>query len=622
MATKTIVINDFTGAIGTLGEKRDVTGSGRFLKGLEVFKDISYITNAKIPSKVSSTTVVNLPHFMEDGSPWTVNRYVYDEGGNIYGVSSSDVFTLLRAVSASTGEGLKVFNNYLYYAGGITFGRYGKLDGTPAFSDDFLKTTLGIAPTTDAFDKDPGSSASYNGTGNTYTTPLAITETATTRQDFTPTKEPIRAIQVKVVSKGIGNWTVTVHDASNAVVGTSTITNASLIVGRNLFEFSPGLRIIRGNEYHFHVTSTVADGTVDVGTAADLNTCEFLIFFQILIDTDWHMMTYIEDTLIIANERYLATWNEAVYDPNAITFEAGYETRTLANFEEFIVAGAVKGNSPQTAEASRIFYWDGLAPSYNNWTEVTVGAVQALHNTRNNLIGVYGNRGNVFVGAEPFQNVVSEIPKLTESKVIEIYPGAIAEHEGRTLVGCGAYTDDTTGVELGVYEFGSQSSKKTDAFSFPYVISTGHTQATNLKISMVKVIGDDIYIGWRDGTAYGVDKVSNASQYQSSGLWESLIFDNGNGEDEKLPFDIRLTFETLTTGQTIIPKYKLDRGSWVLGAVVDGTGAGSGATEIKLPIYYRAREVEMGFNYTSSSNSRLKVTALTFKYDDLKEEDD
>jgi hypothetical protein len=251
-----------------------------------------------------------------------------------------------------------------------------------------------------------------------------------------------------------------------------------------------------------------------------------------------------------------------------------------------------------------------------------VGAVQALHNTRNNLIGVYGNRGNVFVGAEPFQNIVSEVPKLTESKVIEVYPGAIAEHEGRTLIGFGAYTDDTTGVELGVYEYGSQSSKKTDAFSFPYVISTGHTQATNLKISMVKVIGDDIYIGWRDGTAYGVDKVSNASTYQSAGLWESLIFDDGNSEEEKLPFDIRLTFEALTTGQTIIPKYRLDRGSWVSGVVVDGTGAGSGATEIKLPIYYRAKEIEMGFNYTSSSNTRLKVTALTFKYDDCKEEDD
>jgi hypothetical protein len=249
-----------------------------------------------------------------------------------------------------------------------------------------------------------------------------------------------------------------------------------------------------------------------------------------------------------------------------------------------------------------------------------VGAVNALHNTRNNLIGVYGTRGNVFVGAEPFQNVVSEVPKLTESKFIEVYPGAIAEHEGRTLIGFGGYTDDTTGVEQGVYEFGSQSSKKTDAFSFPYVISTNHTQATNLKISMVKVIGDDIYIGWRDNTSYGVDKVSNASTYQSAGLWESLIFDNGNAEEYKLPFDIRVTFETLTTGQTITPKYKLDRGSWVYG--VTGTIGIAGDTYLKFPIFNRASEIEFGFDYVSSSNTRLKVTALTFKYDDLKEEDD
>jgi hypothetical protein len=622
MATKTLVLNDFTGAIGTLGEKRDVQGSARFLKGLNPFEDVSYVVNSKQPAKVSSTTVVNLPHWMEDGSPWTTTRYVYDEGGNIYSVSTSDLFTNIRTVSGSTGEGLKVFQNYLYYAGGITFGRYGKLDGSPTFSDDFLKTTLGIAYSTDAFDKDPGSSAGFNGTGNTYTTPVAISETATNRQTFTPTKEPIRAIQVKAVAKGTGNWTVTVHDEFNNVVGTSTITNASLIVGRNLFEFSPGLRVIRGNEYHFHVTSTVADGTVDTSVATDLEYCEFLIFFQILIDTDFHPIAVIEDTLIIGNERYLATWNEAVYDPNAITLDSGFVVRSIANFEEFIVAGANKGSSLEETEASRIFYWDGLAPGYNNWTEVPVGSVNALHNTRNNLIGVYGNKGDVYVGAEPFNKVIDGVPKLSDGKIIQVYPGGMTEHEGKTLIAYAASTDDTTGVELGVYQFGSQSSKKIDAFNFPYRISTGNTQATNLKISMVKAIGQDLYIGWREGTSYGVDKLTINSNYTSSGLWESLIFDNGNPEEEKLPFDIRLTFETLTTGQTVLPKYKLNRGSWVIGSIVGGTGAGSGATEVKLPIFNRAKEVEIGFNYTSSSNTRLKVTGVTFKYEDLSAEED
>ena len=110
---------------------------------------------------------------------------------------------------------------------------------------------------------------------NTYTPPTAISETATNKQTFTPTKSKLTRIWVYPVAKGTWNWKVTVHDASNVVQATITITNASLTNWAvNYFNVPCNLTALW--TYHFHVTSTVADWTVRVATAWDLETVSYI----------------------------------------------------------------------------------------------------------------------------------------------------------------------------------------------------------------------------------------------------------------------------------------------------------------------------------------------------------
>ena len=54
-----------------------------------------------------------------------------------------------------------------------------------------------------------------------------------------------------------------------------TIANASLTNGVVTY-FNVPANVTALDSYHFHVTSTVADGTVRVGTAADLETCSYI----------------------------------------------------------------------------------------------------------------------------------------------------------------------------------------------------------------------------------------------------------------------------------------------------------------------------------------------------------
>ncbi|KKL09031.1 hypothetical protein LCGC14_2569920, partial [marine sediment metagenome] len=121
MGLQTLIIKDFQAGIGTLGQKKDKVGSARFVKNLDPLEDQDYITLSRATTKVSASTVANLPLWMDDGSPYTTDRYVYDLGGKIYKVNSSDTVSLLRTVSGSTGEGLKVFDDYRNSLGSITY---------------------------------------------------------------------------------------------------------------------------------------------------------------------------------------------------------------------------------------------------------------------------------------------------------------------------------------------------------------------------------------------------------------------------------------------------------------------------------------------------------------------
>ena len=117
--------------------------------------------------------------------------------------------------------------------------------------------------------------------------------------------------------------------------------------------------------------------------------------------------------------------------------------------------------------------------------------------------------------------------------------------------------------------------------------------------------------------AFGTDKISLGDNAATSGEYEHLIFDAGNPDKQKLALNLTINFESLATGESVTPKYKLDRAS----SFTSGTAASTvGDTRAEEPIYQRFNEVEIGFTLASSSNTYPKVISIEFSYDDLVEE--
>ena len=73
--------------------------------------------------------------------------YVYDYAGSVYTVPSNSTtitgLTDLNDAGTATGNGAAYYDNYVYFARDTTIARYGPLDGSAAFIDDYWVGTLG-----------------------------------------------------------------------------------------------------------------------------------------------------------------------------------------------------------------------------------------------------------------------------------------------------------------------------------------------------------------------------------------------------------------------------------------------------------------------------------------------
>jgi hypothetical protein len=73
--------------------------------------------------------------------------YIYDAYGSIY--TSTDLLGSLTGLGdmndgrTGTANGAAYYDNYMYFATDTTVARYGPLNGTPSFTDDYWVTTLG-----------------------------------------------------------------------------------------------------------------------------------------------------------------------------------------------------------------------------------------------------------------------------------------------------------------------------------------------------------------------------------------------------------------------------------------------------------------------------------------------
>lgn len=568
------------------------------------------------------------------------NYVAIDRSGGVYTRSSSGTWAKNGTTLTNTAYGM-VYNlqqDTIYIPGTSRVHSITNADGR--FGGAFTVNDGAFTNQTDQ--------ASVNGHANTYSSVAAISEAAADQQPFIPKIEPLYSVKIWVVTKGSGNLTVTLHDAANNVLGTVTLLNANITNGAyNEFVFSLPVRMLAKPNpatYHFHVTHPSGTAhTIGASTASNLSTSDYNTQSNRLVSPNngFHPVIEFLQYYCILNERYLAVWepisqtapSATEFNQHRLTFPSGYEGTSGALWSQYIAIAAEKRSISATNEFQdgKIFLWDGIATTYNLIINVPEGAPYGLHAHKNRLYWFAGGAWWAWAGGNPvkvFQMRGTDPEFLGATPYMVNYPASLTVRNGILLAAWPSETNSTT-IEHGVYGFGARDKNYPESIGESYNMSTGSltNASTTLRQGMIKNFGDKLFLSWRDGSTYGVDKIDASSSPAASATWESLITDLqyvsvkrrfSRPDNDKQGTYLTVVFnQPLPTGCTVTPKYKINReASWEL-----GTPATAGATSIDFNIVKRYKESQVGIDVTCTT-ATPHISALIYVTDSLGQEAD
>lgn len=479
---------------------------------------------------------------------------------------------------------------------------------SPVFSSDIPFSGL-----TTRNDQDQGlTSGSFV---QSYTLGTSIDEGATHRQTFVPAKDPQKSILIDIDTVGTGDWTLTVHDSLNRVVATKTIANNQLSTGFFEFVFDDVWRPIIGATYHFHLTSTVADGAVDTTGSGDLETAYFTTHYQFLVNDSYHPIKEFLDFMVIGNERYLAKYEAGnIYNPHRLTLPSGYRIRCLAYWRGMIVAGCWKGTSITDYDDGLLVFWNGTDEGITESIHVPEGGVNAMFGTKDVLYLVAGYTGEILVYSGGGSAVkFNKIPKMEAGEYVEIAPGSMDMWRSNIHMGVNLNTDSET-IHKGVYSIGSSNVAYPHSLGFDYPTSLGDQVSSMVKTSMVFPSGQNLYVGWQNGNAFGIDSINPNNDVYPDGTVELLIADMGEISKEKYPLLIRADFEPLRSGESLRVKYKADREADWKTVVVNGSEIfedTEGAKFAKMRVPERMKELQVACDLRTTVATSPKLIGIT-----------
>ena len=495
---------------------------------------------------------------------------------------------------------------YYKMESGVTDSQTSGLNDLTANNSPTYSTDVPFTGITTRGDED----VSISGSGQTYTLTTALNEGATHRQTFTPTKEPLKSIALNIGAKGTGNWTVVVHDALNRELTSMTVANTDLINGVYEFRFASSSRPVLNSQYHVHVYSTVADGTVVSSVASDMEGAYLKTYYQILVSDTYHPIKQFTNFIVIGNERYVAKLEAGnVYNPHRLTLPSGYRVRCFGFWRDYVAIGTWQGSDVADIDSSKIFFWDGTSDTYVEPLDVPQGAINAIFGRQGKLLISAGYRGKFFeyAGGEEATPAFI-IPEASRGDKIEMAPGSICMWDGIVQVG-GPFTTDSTTVHQGVYTWGRNDSDDPVSLGFDYPLSIGDQMSSLVKVASTMGRGKKLYIGYQNGGAYGIDIVSRSANPAATATVELSNIDMLSVADVKYPLTFRVDFLPLVSGQSVSIKYKPDRStSWY----TLQTQSTAGASEVAGSINQRVKEVQFAVDYVTNGS---QLTTINYAFD-------
>lgn len=657
--------NYFMGG-ATIDPKLGIANSFHYSRGFDFRSKPSQMSVLPAPRQLSNAVGDQILAMEQDlnGVRWGAGA-----NGKLIKIDTSDTITTAATLGEAGSAGLlynQVTDN-LYIPGQTTVSVFGQVSGaSPSVKSVLAQSSSIINGCTQIYNPNDGQfdGAFRSSAAASYAVPTALSETSGTYCVFSPDIEPGYSISVYIVNKGTGNWTLTLHDAANNTLATKTIANASLTSGAfNEFAFGSQVRVLVGGgiasgaaNYHFHLTSTVNDGTVQVVASAttpyasgDMMSVNMLWSAYRLVQTNngWHPTALFGvktgtgngQALCIGNGQYLATYNFSndgnpsnnSFIRHQLVFKTGYEVCGISTNNQYLVIAVERRSKTagRNFQDGALYFWDGTTAQPSFMIDIPMGAPYGLSTFNNityfvvagSLFAWSGGQTVIKVRQLAYQNT----DYLRTSDHTLVNPNMFTSRYNLLMMG---YPSSTTNpnIEYGVWSWGSVELTFPNSYGLSYVLSSGNRfnmGSLNLQIGCIYNFVDTMYISWQytdtGGTHYGLDILDNNSNAYTNPEWQSLIYDGGARYKLKEASRLKVGFTPSTTACTLNMNYWLDRGSKQTVSV----SIKAGDTNAVIDINKRYHEAQYGFDIalpTGLTANPLSVTGVAFETDPLESE--
>ena len=534
-----IIMNMFN--VGGIADSDYMGGEQSFadLVGLDLHSQAGIIQAHQKLTKDSGTTI---DEFVENIIPCSDgNTYMFSSSsGKIWKRTSAGAYSLVYTTVPTSGGagclGAKEYDGFLYWATQnylhrIDVDKTGSTWST-VVEDNWKPMNIDQAP--------------LGGLGTDITSDIgtSISETDTDKIFFTPRSSTLSGIEVYLVDKGTGDLTLTVHDSSNSQVGDAiTITNGNLTsLDNNMFVLTSssgavaGISVNIGEQYHFHVVSTVADGTTGSIYQDELSSTACKIYAA--GDNAYHPMEIQQLRLFIGDRNFV---HQVANEPTGHIFSVAgldlpkpHRIKALGMWGESLLIGTYIS---ETVNLAAVFEWDTWSISFNSFDLLPEVGVNAFINADNYVFISAGTKGRIYSYDGVKAYMLKTIKGIYGSAGDIVYPNASVNFLGRPLIGFSTYSG--TPHNMGIYCLARTGPNYPFILTLDYPISqrdSGELVLDNVYIGAMAVSGTDLFVSWKhiDGavTTYGIDKIDYSNKLDKAYL-ETRIISFNRDEDKQ-----------------------------------------------------------------------------------------
>lgn len=298
-------------------------------------------------------------------------------------------------------------------------------------------------------------------------------------------------------------------------------------------------------------------------------------------DSAWQpiLVSKLDQKLYIGNGRYISSVEEVAgqdFDPatggtytqtaTETTLPEDYRIKCLAELGSYIMIGTWQGTNIYNRMVADIFPWTTVPDTFENPIQIEENGVNAMITKNGYLYILAGIEGHIYKSNGSNVGLIGKIPEsicnITGSRYIVPYPGSICSYKGRITFGVSGDGTSTDIGGCGVYSL--QETADGNILTCEHLISTGNDGSATavLVTSLLPITRNQICVGWKDATSYGVDR-TNVSSYGTAATYVSF-FDTpfieigSNGKEQKVK-EIEFSFvRPLRTNESFRVAYRDD----------------------------------------------------------------